>query len=219
MTHEIIHTDGRNCHWMCVCVSCVCVCVLCWDGPVTRPGCIPASHPVPAAPLNWNNEQTDSGRSFKDLTEKPGEQPWKNAAHLLWIFAATQKRWQKQHRHYSLFSSQHWQKGCTLHSRFKTNWLWWCLNYVPSSCKTLPWHGDVISCGPAETPLPYFLLPCTLNRSALRNVPWRLCSRACIIWPQNSLFPTSKHYLPRTSVKPDKDLAICQCRSPQTGCD
>lgn len=111
------------------------------------------------------------------------------------------------------------EKGCTLHSRFKTNWLWWCLNYVPSSCKTLPWHGDVISCGPAETPLPYFLLPCTLNRSALRNVPRRLCSRACIIWPQNSLFPTSKHYLPRTSVKPDKDLAICQCRSPQTGCD
>lgn len=110
-------------------------------------------------------------------------------------------------------------KGCTLHSRFKTNWLWWCLNYVSSSCKTLPWHGDVISSGPAETPLPYFLLPCTLNRSALRNVPRRLCSRVCIIWPQNSLFPTSKHYLPHTSVNPDKDLAICQCRSPQTGCD
>lgn len=74
-------------------------------------------------------------------------------------------------------------KGCGLHSRFKTNWLWWCLNYVSSSCKTLPWHGDVISSGPAETPLPYFLLPCTLNRSALRNVPRRLCSRARIIWP------------------------------------
>lgn len=95
-----------------------------------------------------------------------------------------------------------------------TNWLWWCLNYISSSCKTLPWHGDVISSGPAETPLPYFLLPCTLNRSALRNGPGRLCSRACIIWPRNSLFPTTRHYLPHTSVNPGKELAICQCRSP-----
>lgn len=148
--------------------------------------------------------------------EKPGEQPWKIcceyllrhksadrsiASPLFIIFIPTLK------------------KGCALHSRFKTNWLWWCLNYVSSSCKTLPRHGDVISSGPAETPLPYFLLPCTLNRSALRNVSRRLCSRACIIWPQNSLFPTSKHYLPHTSANPDKDLAICQCRSPQTGCD
>lgn len=148
-----------------------------------------------------------------------GEQPRKNPEDLVWIFAAAPKCWQKQHHHSSLFSSQHWQRVARCTPRFRTNWLWWCLNYVSSSCKPLPWHGCVISCGPAETPLPYFLLPCTLNRSALRNVPRRLCSRACVIWPQNSLFPTSKHYLPRTSVNPDKDLAICQCRSPQTGCD
>lgn len=60
-----------NCPWMCVCV-----CVCC-NRPMTHPECVPASHQVPAAPLNWNNEQSDPAKSFEDITEKRGEQPWK----------------------------------------------------------------------------------------------------------------------------------------------
>lgn len=154
---------------------------------------------------------------FRDVTDTG--LGWENAADVLLNIRLDPKVLTRAASPLFIISIPTLTKGCELHSRFRTNWLWWCLNYVSSSCKTLPWRADVISPGPAETPPPYFLLPCTLNRSALRNVPRRLCSRACIIWPQNSLFPTSKHYLPCTSANPDKALAICQCRAPQTGCN
>ncbi|TNN63577.1 hypothetical protein EYF80_026229 [Liparis tanakae] len=38
-------------------------------------------------------------------------------------------------------------------------------------------------------------------------------------WPVIDSRVARKHYLPRTAANPDKDLAICQCRSPQSGCD
>lgn len=79
--------------------------------------------------------------------------------------------------------------------------------------QTLPWQGGVISPRHVQAPPPYFLVPCTLNRSALLNVPQWLCAQGCVSFgPKIHFFPvpSSKHYLPRPwQIPPPSVSAIC----------
>lgn len=84
--------------------------------------------------------------------------------------------------------------------------------------QTLPWQGGVISPRPVQAPPLYFLVPCTLNRSALLNVLQWLCARGCVSFgPKIHFFffspptPASKHYPPRPRQRPPPSVsAICR---------
>lgn len=113
-----------------------------------------------------------------------------------------------------------WHRGkCTLqcpetstkacHS-FKTNCLLVMMLFI---MQTLPWQGGVISPRHVQAPPPYFLVPCTLNRSALLNVLQWLCAHGCVSFgPKIHFFPipSSKHYPPRPwQIPPPSVSAIC----------